>query len=87
MAVPLQSAGNDSLCLVEVAKVTQLPREKDGDEVRDHMCEEHLGRCLWQKKVVWKEKIINLKREENEGVSLAKTKEKSHLVPFFSGAD
>lgn len=49
------------------------------------MCKEHLGRCSWQKNVVWKEKIINLKREENEGVSLAKTKEKSHL--FLPGAD
>lgn len=38
MAVPLQSAGNDSLCLVEVAKVTRSSWQKDGDEMRDHIC-------------------------------------------------
>lgn len=51
------------------------------------MCKEHLGSCLWQNKAVWKEKIIILRRRRNEGVSLAKTKEKSHLFPFLAGAD
>lgn len=51
------------------------------------MYKEYLGRFLWQKKVVWKEKIINLRWGKMRGSVWRKQKRKSHLFPFLLGAD